>query len=403
MTTWIIIGILGACWFMGNYTLQLIDNIRKKKLDKEQAILSHQKLQFDEKELFIKYKTEVKESLDILLKEKTQGFPWLATAIADYYENYDKIFADYLRTKKRPAIVQAERIKEIAKEKKLFKKEFQTTKYIIEYYETLFPWLREYVGFNSDELIKSIYKESHSEEEDPVYFYVPESRNNEKLSVTERNQRALDRYWNRDKDPWQIGRDYERYIGYLYENKSFKVQYHGIEKGKDDLGRDLVCSNGNQIEIVQCKYWSSQKGIPIRENHIAQLYGTTVKYYLDSTRTKQKVQLGLFPELLKQSNIIPVIVTTTELSNTAKEFASVLGIQVNKIPMDDNYPCIKCNINFQTNEHIYHLPFDQQYDNTIIDVKKGERWAKTVKEAESMGFRRGWRWKANRETAGLTA
>jgi hypothetical protein len=34
------------------------------------------------------------------------------------------------------------------------------------------------------------------------------------------------------------------------------------------------------------------------------------------------MQLNLFPELLKESNIIYVLVTTTGLSNTAKDFAS---------------------------------------------------------------------------------
>ena len=388
MVTWIIIGsVVFILIIIGQ-----IANIKQKKLDIEKAILEQQKLQFEERELFKEYKNEVKESLDILLKEKSKGFPWLATAIADYYENFDLIFAKYLRTKKRPAFVQAERIKEIAKEKRLFKKEFHTTKYIIEYYETLFPWLREYVGFNSDELIKSIYKENITGDEDPVSFYITKSEF-ENLSVTERNQRALDRYWDRDKDPWQIGRDYERYIGYLYELKGFKVEYHGIEKVKEDLGRDLIVTKGHQIEIIQCKYWSPQKGFPIRENHITQLYGTTIKYFLDHKKKNHRIQLDLFPELLKQSNIIPVLTTTTELSETAKEFATVLGIRVDKIQMDNNYPCIKCNINFQTNEKIYHLPFDQQYDNTMIDTNKGERWAKTIKEAESFGFRRAWRWR----------
>jgi hypothetical protein len=391
MDFWIIVGIIFVTWMFLNATLHLIANIKKKKSDTEHAILEQQRVKFEEKELFEEYKIEVKNSLDCLLKEKTQGFPWLATAIADYHENYDRIFAQYLATKKRPAIAQAERIREIAREKKLFKKEFQITKYIIEYYETLFPWLREYVGFNSDELIKSIYKEDLSEEEDPVSFYMTKSEF-ENLSVTERNQRALDRYWNRDKDPWQIGRDYERYIGYTYEIKGFKVLYHGIEKVKDDLGRDLICRKGSQTEIVQCKYWSTQKGIPIRENHITQLYGTTVKYFLEHKRNNQNVQLGLFPELLKQNNIIPVLATTTELSDTAKEFATILGIKVCKIPMNKDYPCIKCNINCQTGEKIYHLPFDQQYDNTVIDTTKKERWATTIVEAESFGFRRAWRW-----------
>ena len=398
MNFWILGGIITAIWILGNATLQLIGKIKSKNLDKQIVILDQKKLEFEQRELFKKYKQEVKTSLDIMLIEKAQGFPWLANAIADYYENFDKIFAEYLETKQRPAYIQAARIKEIAKEKKYFKKEFQTTKYIIEYYEALFPWLREYVGFNSDELIKSISAEINSDgEEDPVAFYITKSEF-ENLTVTERNQRALDRYWNRSKDPWQIGRDYERYIGYLYELKGFKVQYHGIEKLKDDLGRDLICTKGNQIEVIQCKYWSNQKGIPIRENHIAQLYGTTVKYFLDHKRTNQKIQIDLFPDLLRQNNIIPVLITTTDLSPTAKDFGAALGIKVLKIPMNNDYPCIKCNINFQSNDKIYHLPFDQQYDNTMIDQAKGEKWVQTIQEAEALGFRRAWKWKTNNDT-----
>jgi hypothetical protein len=50
------------------------------------------------------------------------------------------------------------------------------------------------------------------------------------------------------------------------------------------------------------------------------------------------------------------------------------------------YPQIKCNIS-STGEKIYHLPFDQQYYNTIID-KEGEFYAWNVGEAERAGFRR---------------
>jgi hypothetical protein len=258
VTFWIIVGIALSIWVLLNTTLAHYNSIQKKKLDIKNSILETKRVEFEQRELFIKYKEDVKESLNTIVREESIGFPWLATAIADYYENYDKIFATYLEQKKRPAFVQAERIKEIGREKKIFKKEFQVTKYIIEYYEALFPWLREYVGFNSDELIKSIYSERSVEENDPVSFYITKSEF-ESLSVTERNQKALERYWARDKDPWQIGRDYERYIGYMYENKGFKVEYHGIEKVKDDLGRDLICTKGNQIEIVQCKYWSLKK------------------------------------------------------------------------------------------------------------------------------------------------
>jgi hypothetical protein len=52
---------------------------------------------------------------------------------------------------------------------------------------------------------------------------------------------------------------------------------------------------------------------------------------------------------------------------------------------------VKCNIAHNTEEKIYHLPFDQQYDRVKISLP-GE-FSKTVAEAESRGFRRAWRWR----------
>ena len=78
-------------------------------------------------------------------------------------------------------------------------------------------------------------------------------------------------------------------------------------------------------------------------------------------------------------DFVPVFITTTELSDMAKEFAKQLGCKVMKIPMGD-YPMIKCNIN--NGEKIYHLPFDQQYHRTEI-TKEGEFYAMTVKEAQT--------------------
>ena len=60
--------------------------------------------------------------------------------------------------------------------------------------------------------------------------------------------------------------------------------------------------------------------------------------------------------------------------------------------MDFSYPCIKCNISRTTNEKIYHLPFDQQYDKTIVELDRNEKYLRTVYEAEMQGFRRAWRW-----------
>ena len=53
----------------------------------------------------------------------------------------------------------------------------------------------------------------------------------------------------------------------------------------------------------------------------------------------------------------------------------------------EEFPRIKCNIG-KGGEKIYHMPFDQQYDRTIIDKIKGECFVSTVEEAVNKGFRR---------------
>lgn len=57
-----------------------------------------------------------------------------------------------------------------------------------------------------------------------------------------------------------------------------------------------------------------------------------------------------------------------------------------------SYPCIKCNVSRRDGTKIYHLPFDQQYDRTLIEEEKNECYVETVKEAEDLGFRRAFRW-----------
>jgi hypothetical protein len=105
---------------------------------------------------------------------------------------------------------------------------------------------------------------------------------------------------------------------------------------------------------------------------ICQLYGTTIEY-----RLKHK----------DEKKVIPMLVTTTELSDIAKAFAEELGVVIKILPYED-FPMIKCNIN--NGVKIFHLPFDQQYWRTDIN-KPGEFYAMTVAEAEAAGFRRAQR------------
>src|SRR5689334_16515750 len=89
---------------------------------------------------------------------------------------------------------------------------------------------------------------------------------------------------NRILNPTAIGRLYERYLGYLYERDGWNVEYHGIVQGYEDLGRDLICTSGNRILIVQAKCWSQEK--LIHEKHIFQLFGTTQLYLMNLVSDK---------------------------------------------------------------------------------------------------------------------
>ena len=180
----------------------------------------------------------------------------------------------------------------------------------------------------------------------------------------------------RKKDLWKIGIDYERYVGYKFEQNGYKVIYHGAINEKQDLGIDLICENDKEILAVQCKRLSPTKQIPVRENVIAQIYGAARFLEMKSDYKK---------------GVKPVLVTTYRLSDEAKNFAKHLGVQVFEYFEMQFYPIIKCNLS-NSKEKIYHLPMDQQYDRVVIDSSKGEFYAKTILEAEKAGFRRAYRW-----------
>jgi hypothetical protein len=343
-----------------------------------------QNLEKQEKK-FEEYKKEEITSINKLIEEKSSAFPWLAKAFADY--NYLKKMkeADYLEHKSHPAHVSAQRVREITRERRIIEEKLRIAQGIINYYQELFPFLEEFFGDIDEEILKKVLSRNieHPIKDvdeigiDPIRIYLSSLSEKEyqKLSSIERNQLALDRYWNSPKNNWQLGRDYERYIGYLYEREGYYVYYKGILEGLDDLGRDLVCKKSNQTIIIQCKRWSQYK--TIHEKHINQLYGTVIKYIIDNPDEK----------------VGTIFYTTTKLPNRAKEFAKYLSITVAEEFPFLHYSSIKCNKSRRTEEKIYHLLFDQQYDKTVIEEERNEQYVRTVKEAENLGYRRAWRWR----------
>lgn len=309
------------------------------------------------------------------------GRKWLAKYIAEAERVNDDAIADRMRDKKRPAYKAAEEVAEARAERRQYKERAKFLEYQLLSLKEYFPFLEEYEEIILDESIPlggGANNFDALEESDPVLRFV-EKAEYEKLTAVQRNQLALERYLNGSLSPAAIGRLYERYLGHLYEKNGWAVEYHGIVKGLEDLGRDLICSKGNEVKIVQAKCWSKQK--TIHEKHIFQLFGTTQMYLMDRATTD-----------LFAPPVTARFTTATSLSPVARKAAEWLKIEVEEnFGLRKDFPMIKCNINQTTLEKIYHLPFDQQYDRTKILSSLGEMYVATAAEAEKRGFRRAFK------------
>ena len=353
-----------------------------------------------------------KEEILKIAKQKSMGFPWLAEAYADYFALKDGELEKYLKDKKYPAYTASANVKIIKNEKRELTKTNKIITYKLNYFEKLFPWLLELIAENEDEEIPVRIDDDDTVDnvdnnEDRVKNFLT-SEEYKSLPSVEKNQKALDRYLeNRNKSKWAIGRDYEMYVGYLYEQKGYSIEYKGIVDGFDDLGRDIIATKDDEVCIIQCKYWARHK--EIHEKHIFQLFGTTMEYWINNYRAtrerfnlftqnlrnnKKSKNFEQFARFLNENKLRPIFFTSTNLSDKAKEMANALNVEVMENEPIGKFPRIKCNTNydeFGSNTKIYHLPMDQQYDRTIITKSKGEFYAFTVKEAEDAGFRRAFK------------
>lgn len=341
----------------------------EKRLKKRQADINKFEKELAQREETLNTKTT---DLKISLHDAKEAFPWLAYIYSDIDAKRTEAEAEMLQHKIRPASTAADTVRKVKQEKMQAVHQAKLFEYRAKYYESLFPWLEDYLDLSPQEALDAVGPErEYSSEYDAVKEWLSPYEY-ESLPNAEKWQLALDHYKNRKKSKWQLGIEYERYIGYSCERHGYKVHYIGATEGLEDMGRDLIAEKGSVRYIIQCKRWSQDK--TIHEKHIFQLYGTVVLYNMKSP-----------------VNATGVFVTTTSLSHLARDCAAYLGILVREnIPLQD-YPIIKCNVS-KTGERIYHLPFDQQYDRTMLNPADGDFYAATIAEAEAAGFRRAFRW-----------
>lgn len=325
-----------------------------------------------------------------VLNETGTFYPSLAEAIADFHALEAERTAAALETKKHPATVAATQVREAARARRLAEKELRLLKYQLLSYESMFPWLTDVAGRSTTDLL-SEWRSKILVQESPDASDIAEPERDwlspeeyAQLSSAERADLALSRWFeSRRASAWEAGRDYERYVGYLYEQDGFVVDYWGAIEGLGDLGRDLIARKDGLTAVVQCKRWSEEK--TIHEKHIFQLIGTCLEYACVNHRAKAAtIELA-------HLGIRPVLVTTTACSQKAREVATLLGVDLRERLSLAPYPAVKCNASGRDRSLIYHLPFDQQYDKVRIEPAKGERYVTTAAEAEALGFRRAFR------------
>lgn len=324
-----------------------------------------------EKDLNETWPKEFRAEITALLTTEAQKNPWLANQYADLLYAFDLQVAHILSIKKHPALKAADEVREIAKEKKKLQAQCKMYEYQLDFLKSMFPWIEEFLEAPPKEAYESVVGITDNEGYEKYKKWLsPEEY--EKLEPAQKFQLALDRYIKYPKNNWEAGIMYERFIGYEFEEKGFRVEYFGACNGYRDLGIDIIAkSHGNTI-LIQCKRYA---GKPVRENVVFQLFGTAT----------------LYQNRHAEDAVYAAIYTTSELSDEAREFADSLKIQYKENYQLQEYPLIKCNIS-KNGEKIYHLPFDQQYDRVIIAGKPGACFAKTVAEAENQGFRRAHRW-----------
>lgn len=318
---------------------------------------------------------EQRASFDRLLSDEQQSHPWLASCVADLYLKYDKSLAAQLRNKAHPAQKAADDVSRLAREKHALLIENRELRYQLDFLLSSVPWLEDFISLPVQQADPAFSDDAPpSSEYDILRPYLSLSEY-QSLSLAEKYQLALDRWVSHpNKSKFDVGVQYERYIGYLYEKDGYIVSFPGATLRLNDMGRDLIAVKGSTTLVIQCKRWSSFK--EIHENAIFQLFGSVA--HLRSEHPSQE--------------FIPVFYTTTAVSDVASACAHTLGIELHdNFPFSD-YPVIKCNISQATGEKIYHLPFDLQYDRIQISYQDGECYVSTVAEAEALGFRRAYKW-----------
>ncbi len=184
-------------------TLGWFSNAKENKLNRGiRTQLDQRERALNEREQFVRGLPEKFES------GLLNGRKWLARFIADADRALDDSIAHRLRFKSRPAQKAAQEVSEARAERRVFKERAKFLEFQLLSYKEYFPFLEEYEEMILDESIPLSGNDNNREaleDADPVLKYLQKSEF-ERLSVTQRNQLALDRYLKSNLSQSAIGR-----------------------------------------------------------------------------------------------------------------------------------------------------------------------------------------------------
>ncbi len=352
-----------------NKYIKLYDNLEKLKSELRQE---HTKK--------LREIEDLKQELQAKISLKSCDLnPTMIKIYNDFYEKYLSSYEKYFYFKKNPSYKSADYVREI----KTDYKELQVKNKKLELL------LSQFADEKEDEITEKEKEVNSFNTEDIAYKYSKIEREEwKKLPYIEKLDLIVQRYKEKWKNKLNIGLEFERYCGYLYEKNGYTVEYNGILKGKSDGGIDLIAIDKDKKLYIQCKYWSANK--QIRENTITQLFGSALKMAIDEGENYNS-----FIEKLNSEKIRIILLTKTELSEDAKSFCKKLNILYKEnIEINSDYPIIK---GVSGEEKIFYIPTDLQYDNIKYKstYKEYERF-KTCKDAERSGYRHCYKWKGDK-------
>ena len=182
----------------------------------------------------------------------------------------------------------------------------------------------------------------------------------------------------RASDKWKYGRDYERFIGYLFERKGYYVVYNGALEGKADGGIDLIACKDGLIHLIQCKRWRNLIGAEEIEK-----FANAV----DRFERRRSMYESKLPNGYSKCKVMPMFYATNGYAEEAFDVAEWSGICLKMQPFSSirEYPSVKCVL--QNGEKVYYLPFDRDFDKGHVGVYRGGCYKFTVFDAQRAGYR----------------